>query len=457
MKPLLFCVAVLVGSIPALKAVEPATDRAVLLVSVDGLAHFYFDDPKAEMPNIRKLAKEGVRAQKMKAVLPTVTWPNHTSIVTGVTPGKHGVVGNTYLDRATNEVVPLIWDPLFDKEQIIKVPTIYDVAKAAGLKTAAVTWPASRGATTLDWTVPCMNQSEPFVKHSTPSLLAEFQAAGIRYDDAADGFKAGKGEDRDRLYARMLTHIMHTHRPNLMLHHILEVDHVEHQYGAQTPEAYAAVKFADGLVGEIWTELQKAFPGKATLVIVSDHGFFNYRQAVRPNVILRKAGLLTAFGNKVTKAQVRVVNQGGSAFLYVTDDENREALIQKTADLFKDQEGVSLVLTPKDFPAYGLADKNTFSQCPDLILSAKKGYTFDTTATGDEAVTAPSEQVKGTHGYDPNEPDLHASFIACGFGIAGGKSLGTITNTSVAPTLAALLGLQMKNVDGKVLQDILQP
>lgn len=457
MKNILFSIAVLVGSTSALQAVEPAADRAVLLVSVDGLAHFYFDDPKAEMPNIRKLAQQGVRAEKMKAVLPTVTWPNHTTLVTGVTPGKHGVVGNTYLDRKTNEVVPLIWDPLFDKEQIIKVPTIYDVAKAAGLKTAAVTWPASRGATTLDWTVPCMNQSEPFVKYSTPSLLAEFKTAGIPYDDAADGFKPGKGEERDRLYARMLTHIMHTHRPNLMLHHILEVDHIEHQYGPQTPEAYAAVKFADGLVGEIWAELQKAFPDKATIVIVSDHGFFSYRQAVRPNVVLRKAGLLTAFGNKVTKAQVRVVNQGGSAFLYVTDDENREALIQKTDDLFKDQEGVSLVLTPKDFPAYGLADQSTFPQCPDLILSAKKGYTFDTVAIGDEVVTAASEQVKGTHGYDPNEPDLHASFIACGVGIIGGKSLGTISNTSVAPTLAALLGLEMKNVDGKVLQEILQP
>ena len=121
-------------------------DRIVVLLSVDGLANFYMDDPRAEMPTIRKLAAEGAKAASMKASNPTVTWPNHTTLVTGDSPALHGVVGNNYFDRTTGEKVTLIWDPVYGKDEIVKVPTIYDLAKMAGLKTAGIRWPATRNA-----------------------------------------------------------------------------------------------------------------------------------------------------------------------------------------------------------------------------------------------------------------------------------------------------------------------
>lgn len=137
-------------------AEEPHDDHCVVLVSIDGLAGFYLDDPKAELPTIRKLAADGVRADGMVCSFPTVTWPNHTTLVTGTEPGRHGVIGNNYLDRRSGEKIPLIPDPLFDKEQIVRTPTVYDVAHRAGLVTAGIIWPASRNARTLDWTVPDM-------------------------------------------------------------------------------------------------------------------------------------------------------------------------------------------------------------------------------------------------------------------------------------------------------------
>ena len=124
----------------------PATDskRIVVLVSIDGLAAFYVDDPVRRMPTIRASAKEGVWGH-MKASAPTVTWPNHTTLVTGVTPARHGVVGNNYFDRQRG-AAGAISDPDLDKDQIVKTPTIYDVAKSSGLKTAAIRWPATRNA-----------------------------------------------------------------------------------------------------------------------------------------------------------------------------------------------------------------------------------------------------------------------------------------------------------------------
>ena len=109
-----------------------------MLLSVDGLADFYFADAKAKMPMIRQLAMEGVRAAGMKASTPTVTWPNHVTLTSGVHPAKHGVVGNNYFDRVTRKPVTLIWDPVLDKNQIVRTPTIMDVAKEQGMTTAAV-------------------------------------------------------------------------------------------------------------------------------------------------------------------------------------------------------------------------------------------------------------------------------------------------------------------------------
>ena len=132
----------------------PKKDRHVILVSVDGLAHYYFDDPKCHMPTIRAMAAKGARAKWMGTSFPTVTWPNHTTLVTGVHAGRHGVIGNNYYDRAQNKVIPLIPDPLFDKAEIVKSATVYDVVHEAGLKTAGVCWPASRNAATLDLQLP---------------------------------------------------------------------------------------------------------------------------------------------------------------------------------------------------------------------------------------------------------------------------------------------------------------
>src|ERR1035438_9546919 len=170
MMPLALALLALVAAVASAEAGPTAaanSGRIVVMISVDGLAAYYLDDPKAEMPAMRALAAAGARATMMKASTPTVTWPNHTTLVTGVTPARHGVVGNNYLDRVTGQKVTLISDPVFDKDEIVKVPTLYDVAKAAGMKTTAIRWPATRNARTLDWTIPDVGTLELLRKYTT--------------------------------------------------------------------------------------------------------------------------------------------------------------------------------------------------------------------------------------------------------------------------------------------------
>jgi predicted AlkP superfamily pyrophosphatase or phosphodiesterase len=457
MKQFLLATAILISALaPRSSALEPVADRIVVLISVDGLAHFYFDDPKADMPTIRQLAAEGARAEAMKCSMPTVTWPNHTTLVTGVHPRKHGVIGNNYFDRAKRQIIPLIPDPLFNKDEIVKTPTIYDVAKGAGLKTAAIIWPATRGAKTLDWTVADVFKQELFEGHATPGLIEQFKAAGIPADKQEEWCKTGKGEDRDRMYVQMLNHVVRAHRPNVALLHLVEVDHVEHASGPQSPEAYAAVKFADDRVREVWDELKKTFPGKATLIVAADHGFFPYQQQIQPNVLLREAGLLTAEGTKIIGGTARAVSQGGAAFIYVLEQADREKVVADLARKFREVEGMDVVIESKDFEKHGLADPQQNPHMADLVLSAKSGYSFSDSLGGNLVLTPKTEVVKGTHGYDPNQRDMHASFVAWGAGIQSGAKIGTINSTDIAPTMAALLGLTIPNADGKVLNEILK-
>lgn len=427
------------------------------MISVDGLASFYLDDPNAEMPVMRRLASEGARADSMMPSMPTVTWPNHTTLVTGVTPAKHGVLGNSVLDRADGSIVPLVVDPIFNKDELVKVPTVYDLAKRAGLKTAALLWPATRGATSLDWTIPDVGKLALTKQFATPSLLEECTAEGIPWDKQEEWWETEQIQERDRMFVNIATLVLRRHRPNLMLMHLVELDHAQHRYGPRSPQAYAALKNQDDCVGAFWQELQKACPGSATVLLVSDHGFVPYQRQILPNVLLRREGLLTTVGSKITGGSVRALAQGGSCFIYVREEAKRSDLIARMTPLFRDMEGVGLVLTAPDFAAQGLPDPAQNAFMPDIVLSAKPGYGFSDMAAGDAVLAPPFALGKGTHGGDALQPDMQATFVAWGVGIRKGAKLGAIKNTSVAPTLAALLGLQMPGTDGPVLEALLAP
>jgi predicted AlkP superfamily pyrophosphatase or phosphodiesterase len=429
-------------------------DHVAVMISIDGLAAHYIDDPRANIPTLRALALEGARAANMKPVAPTVTWPNHTTLVTGVTPAKHGVVGNNYLDRATGEHVTLISDPVFDKDQIVKVPTIYDLAKAAGMKTAAILWPASRNAHTLDWTLPDVVLPELTKKYSTPALVEECEQAGIPIDGthAKNGVRQEPDDQRNVDIFKM---VLQKHRPQLALLHLIATDHTQHQNGPDSPEAFEAIHKADTQVREIWELLQKEFPHKATLFVVSDHGFSEIQGRILPNVVLKKPGLYDP-SKPARESKVQVVAQAGSAFVYIQDQKNRDATLNKVKSAFRRIPGVAKILEPKDFSKYGVADPKADPHAPDLILFADYGKVFGDTAAGDLPFSVKPER-KGSHGHDPNYPNLQAVFIACGEGIKPGVQLGNISNLSVAPTLARILGIDMPTADGPVLEAALTP
>jgi predicted AlkP superfamily pyrophosphatase or phosphodiesterase len=443
---------------PTLAAAKAISDhdRIVVMISVDGLANFYLDDPAAPLPTIRRLAAEGARATSMKASDPTVTWTNHTTLATGVSPARHGVVGNNWFDRVKGEKVTLIWDPALDKDQLVKVPTIYDVAKASGLKTAAIRWPATRNARAIDWNSPDLGKDQLVRRFTTPIIREEAKQAGLVIEEGDDNSR-DEGIDRrnkiseDPIWTQLFNIILHKYRPNLALLHIVNVDHTQHIDGPRSAEAYAAIKTADDEVRQVWEELQRDFPGKATLFVVSDHGFATNKAKILTNDTLQKAGLVEITDGRVTGGAVQALAQGGSALVYVLDEANRDSIMKQVKQAFANVDGISKVLTPDEFSDLGIADPKRDPHGPDMVLLAKLGYYFGDTAAGDK------KEHKGSHGHDSHFPDLHAVFVAWGAGIKPQAKLGEIDNRSVAPTIANLLGIEIPNAEGKALTEALAP
>lgn len=431
------------------RAADPARDRCVILVSIDGLAGFYLDDPRAEMPTLRRLIKAGSRADRLECSFPTVTWPNHTTLVTGVPPAKHGVLGNNYLDRKSASPIALIPDPLFDKDQIVKVPTIYDAAHRAGLVTGAIVWPATRNARTLDWTVPDMAGDEAWPKYGTQAWLAELRRAGFPVDRHGTWTKEQSGGvQRDWLYVRMAGHLLKNHAPNLLLIHLVEVDHVEHRFGPRSPEAYLAVSFADDRLRDLVEAVENSpFRDRTTFVVASDHGFFPIDKDIRLNVLLKQEHLI-----EEGKKHVACVSQGGACMVYILDADRRAAIAAKLRSKLMGIEGVESVLGPDEFHRVGQATPDVDPRAPDLWVAGKSGYSFTDSAEGD-TIVVPRSTPGGTHGYLPGDPEMQGTLVLSGSGIKPGMTLTKVRNLDVAPTIANLLKIELPGADGRVLKE----
>lgn len=118
-------------------AIAQSSNRTVVVISLDGFPAYGLKDPVLPVPTLRRLMAEGAYADSMKPINPTVTWPNHTAMVTGVNAIQHQVLFNGLLSGADPHQPPKIgpWRP---KEQMVHSPTAYNLAFQAGMITAQV-------------------------------------------------------------------------------------------------------------------------------------------------------------------------------------------------------------------------------------------------------------------------------------------------------------------------------
>lgn len=443
-------VAIVLGTI-ALPARAANPDHHVVIISIDGFPASLWRRADLPAPNLKRLAAAGASADAMTVANPSLTWPNHTTLVTGVAPRRHGLLFNGLLVRHGPNKPPTV-TPRADKTALVDVPTVYDVAHAAGLTTAESNWVAIRHASTITWSFP------EFPTVEDP-LVADMIAAGALTPEEVKGMEYGQPTNlpwHDGIWMRAAKFIVERHHPNLLLYHILTTDSTHHNFGPGNVASFAALAFADRLVGELVETVKRAgLLENTTFIITSDHGFKKVTKLAYPNVTLRKAGLLKVAGPEIVACDAVVRGGGGVGMVYITDPSRRQELKPVVRRLLADSEGIAEVIDGEDGPTLGMPSPSEKDKMGDFIIYPKPGYAIRDQAIGEDAAVA-AKGYAGTHGGRADDPDFDAIFIASGRGIKPGVKLPRMRNLDVAPTVAKLLGVTLADVDGRVLDEVLE-
>lgn len=385
-----------------------AAKGPLVVVSVDGLDYRYLANSGRmglKIPNIRKLMREGQTAAGVTGAFPTVTWPSHTTMITGADPVKHGILAN--------------WRPPGDRYldySQIRVPSLIGAAHDAGLKVATIDWPVTLNAP-VDWNLPEYFEKRRGGGMDTRSACAKARPANLCEQIAADfpSFLQSWRDDRTRTQAAVW--MLRQGKPDLLLLHLVDLDSEQHDAAPFTPEARAVIEYTDELIGRIVT----ALPAGATFALVSDHGF----ERIDTSVNLETAA--AALG--VTNLQQR----GG---IVVAPDSKAAAALRQLAADAKYGIGREVPRTELErFPSGIETGDGAVFESAEGFLFSPRGPEF----------SKPAEI--GTHGHWPTR--YRAVFVLWGPGVRH-EGLPEISMKDIAGRLARVLEIRPPTPDGNL-------
>jgi predicted AlkP superfamily pyrophosphatase or phosphodiesterase len=413
----------------------------VVLISIDGLKPEAVIDAASHgltIPNLRAFIADGTYASGVRGVLPTLTYPSHMSILTGTSPAHHGIYSNTTFDPYRRNERGWYW-----YAEDVKVPTLWDAAAAAHLRTANVYWPTSVGAN-ITYNLPQIwrTGSDDDLKLqralSTPGLEQELSKTLGRYPG---GMEESVAEDEIR--ARFAIRLMQTRHPDFMTVYLTGLDSEQHASGPFSAKSNAVLERIDTIIGELRSAIEATAPGRATICVVSDHGFASVEHDVNLfNAFLEARLFSIDREQKVTAWQAMPWPAGGGAAIMLAEpgDELVQARVRTLlATLAGDPaNGIDRVMTHEE-----LVQAQGFPQAA-YFVSFASGYELGSGFEG-PLIAAPSN--RGMHGYAPDRPEMRSSFFLIGPQIPAARSLGEIDMRQIAPTLASILHLRLPDAE----------
>ncbi len=429
---------------------------AVLLISIDGLHPgnvLEADRYGLKIPTLRRLLRQGAHATGVRGVLPTVTYPSHTTMLTGVWPLRHGIPTNVPFDPLNRNLGVWYW-----YAEDIKAPTLWDAARAGGYVVGSISWPVSVAAPGIDWNIPeywrAMKSPEEIKlvrSISTPGLFRDLEPVAGRYTNDLDDVIPG-----DEARTRYAVAMIGQKRVRFLTIHMAGFDHVEHEAGPYSAEAFRVLEAIDGMVAEMERAMRAADP-RAIVCIVSDHGFAATTKETHLNAALVEAGLIRltpprpSVPQTVADWDAVAWNSGGSTAIMLQNGADR-AVATKVERLLRrlaadPENGIAAILDPAQVAQMG------GTPGPAFVVDFRPGYAAGGALTG--PIVRDRKTTGGAHGYAPTHPELLASFMIAGPGIAAGKDLGEIDMRAIAPTLAQVMGVPFPTADLKPL-DVLE-
>jgi predicted AlkP superfamily pyrophosphatase or phosphodiesterase len=378
--------------------------RQLLMVSFDGFRNDYVE--RWDLPNFKRLLADGSRAEALLPVYPSKTFPNHYSLVTGMYPGNHGLVDNSFYNRSTGTDYAISRrEAVSDARHYGGIP-LWQHLQAAGISTASYFWVGS----------------EAPIAGSYPDHWQPYDSTvpnEVRIAQVLEWFRLPLAE-----------------RPRFITLYFSDVDSVSHDSGPLSTETRAAAVEADRLLGLIIDGLD-ALPDPTAILVVSDHGMVEVMHTEASYIALDTLGL--------PRADVQLAQGQTQVHLYPADPAMAETLYAE----LKPQEQGFQVLRRSETPLHW--HYAAHDNIGDILLVAEPGKTFVFSQAREfERIKAARGATIGVHGYDPRDrSDLHAIFYARGPGLRAGITLPAFENIHVFALVSRYFGVPVPgHIDG---------
>jgi predicted AlkP superfamily pyrophosphatase or phosphodiesterase len=391
----------------------------VILVSLDGFKAEYLD--RWDLPNFKRAMARGTRARWMEPVFPSLTFPNHYSIVSGVHPQKHGIVGNRFWDPERKAQYVYTDNGLVTQGHWYQREPIWVTAESQGMVTACYFWPGS----------------EAPINGVRPTIYNQYSASV-------------PNETRVETVLEWLRRPADT-RPHLMTLYFSELDTASHSAALATPEVIAAGQSLDRAIGQLMDGID-ALPIKdqVYVLLTSDHGMVetSSRQTVQLTSLLDAseiADLVAAYSGPVANLHVR----GGAARARALNDTINAGLKNGRSYLRSDlPERFQYRTNPRAGDIIIVMDESWALSAPRLPAAAAVPALPPTVERPEQQRSRP--EVWGAHGWDNQLPSMRALFLAWGPTVRAGATVDPIRNVDVYPFMAELLGLEpAPDLDGR--------
>ncbi len=411
--------------------------KHVIFITIDGFRPEFYLDEQWQMSNVRTLMNDGAYARGVNSVFPSMTYPSHTTIVTGVQPAKHGIFYNNIFTPDGAKQQPY-W-----KDQSIQVPTIWKAAKDKGMTVASLYWPVSADAP-LDYNIPDIGGLGDSVREQYSLPKGFYAEVKQEVFGGADRIEHGSNQN----IAKIAAYIIKKSKPELMTIHVFSVDGASHTEGRSGQRVKAAVADADAAVGIIVAALKSAGIWEQTVLMVGgDHGFYDVRKSVSPNVWLKEAGLITDLKAGNWKAQFNTV--GGSAYLYLKDPADQNTAQKVRSMLMAQPDSVKQyyrIINKAQLRKEGYNPEVAFA------LTAEHDGGFTNTTDG----PAVKDGKGGAHGHYPDTKNIRTGLVLHGPGIRKGAVVDLMNLRDMTPVMMQLLGVPFPSADGKIPAGLLE-
>lgn len=388
--------------LPVLGRAQQDNVPYVILVSFDGFRNDY--SKLYSLPNFQSFANEGAEAEGLIPSFPSKTFPNHYTLVTGLYPGHHGLVDNSFYDPDRNEYYAMKMKDRVQDPYYYSGTPLWKLAKDNNIRSASFFWVGSE-----------LPKEELRPDYFYP--YDESVADTLRVDQVIKWLGLPVNE-----------------RPHFITLYFSSPDHEGHLFGPESPEAKKAAVNADRLLSRLRNGVKETgLP--VNLIVVSDHGMFELKNEAANYIFLDEI-------IDTKKHQIKYSVSGSQAHLYVSTDKQRDSLYNK----LKIKSKKFSVRPQEEFPPHWHYNA---VRSGDLLMTANPGYYIVENRSKFEALRKRGPTI-GVHGYDPVlVPQMRGIFIAHGPNIKAGLKLPAFENIHVYPLIAKILDLPVPEIDGK--------